>query len=1465
MISRTLLCTALLAIAVIAQFTVRAQDIEYTPIISTGDTVMPAWATESSTIAGISDPIWVGPRVALRFTDTGNRSYSAYWDAFTQKIEYAAGPGLAFPSFGSNSSPKNRDGDPPISPYIQSGLHLVAEKAGIFAGKAPVEDAGTPRQEVWNALITASYSSLTQWQEPFHGNPLMISPNGDYAYVEDYGDNGNQLAWVYENGGSEVIHDPSIEPSVPSDLTNASHFFPGTPIRITANDELILTSSYNKIDNTGAGYAFYCVTIDSIMYLLVSSDTPIPEHSDIPSGGTWLISDNAIAASENGKVYFNATIRETGVFIRRTIWSVTKDTALNPTLELTSDLEYETTNSGLTQFTQFSTPHTDDSSNIYFEAQVDGEQDDSIWKKAANGELTRLSPPNRSQAPGVEGFTMTDARIAAVSPNGKLVAYFNALESNGFRGYYLQDSNGNWALIARNGQPLENFGDSIEVKSFDFNFEDELAMIIRIGFDYKLLYVRNLSDLTPTGNAYNWDGGAGDNNWHTVVDGRSNWVDNLGVPWPTPPQGPETWALIDTDYLVEISEEAIHISDIHLTGASLVNNGVSIALEESLMMDEDSSLTLKAGTVSGSLLHSAGTIIKEGSGAASITTDYFTLFEADLSVEEGTLSILSKSEFQDAGILVEGGKLILGDEITLLGNHGVDLTTTTTGDALIIPDDTSLIFKADLTLNLGVDSIATIGDGISASPITFTDPREEGTFIQIEINGDGQLQVLTPLALDHTIEIHNKAGSATTPGLLLNTKTQNTLHNVSNTGYAKITSGGFSGSLTNQGTFDIDHEQVPEAPFLIESLTNLGTLNQKGSFTTAYFRSANNAKHIFSSDVDETITIAPKPLTVNPTITYEHGSNLTIKDGSLSIDLGSEDPWNFQTNFTILEGAALQVIDIRRDLPIDIEIPKDASLTVNGGYIRGIKTKGKGSTHLKGPILFAGGATVNDFISTSHFSLEGSIANSENDSPALLFLATIKADEETPVNTFTNVSIGLSMNVILTIGTTAKSESPIDIDGHLHVFGKLIFEDSIDGDGDLTIFEEGILEANPQNDKIEISPNLELTVSSQIKLKDNSELTINNVSSPRSEWLAGEIYGAWTIGDHSACEIKDPLLKDGISTILKGSSITLNRPHATLPSLVDLPNTTNHLINHGSLTINNTALNVAGGSFTSHGDFDIGPGAELIGDIKSIRHEVQGTPVLAGNLNIQGNLESNGVISLGASPGQGLITGNLILHPESEMRVEFAGTTPGTEFDFLEVQGTANLDGKLTLALIDDYLPDASQTFNYIEAGTISGSFSEIDQNEMGRLRRFGLSETANTLTATTIEIAQASYQDFAALYFDETELADDTISGLLADPDKDGLPNLLEYLTYTIPTLYSENPFTLADPQTQSFILQLASNISDYTWTLETSPNLAEWTDALPTIADLFQETEYQVFTLTPTSSTTPKRFYRIKITSTP
>jgi len=140
------------------------------------------------------------------------------------------------------------------------------------------------------------------------------------------------------------------------------------------------------------------------------------------------------------------------------------------------------------------------------------------------------------------------------------------------------------------------------------------------------------------------------------------------------------------------------------------------------------------------------------------------------------------------------------------------------------------------------------------------------------------------------------------------------------------------------------------------------------------------------------------------------------------------------------------------------------------------------------------------------------------------------------------------------------------------------------------------------------------------------------------------------------------------------------------------------LIDEGTLLANNTS-----GSATGTGSVQVN-GATL-----------GGTGSITGSVSVFGG----GTVAPGASVGQ-LTVGSIAFEDGTQFVVELAGSggVAGVDFDQLVVTNDATPDGTLQVSLIDDFVPQAGDTFDILDWGTIAATtFDAIELPDLaGRI-----------------------------------------------------------------------------------------------------------------------------------------------------
>ncbi|HKA40252.1 MAG TPA: hypothetical protein VKD25_10810, partial [Burkholderiales bacterium] len=97
--------------------------------------------------------------------------------------------------------------------------------------------------------------------------------------------------------------------------------------------------------------------------------------------------------------------------------------------------------------------------------------------------------------------------------------------------------------------------------------------------------------------------------------------------------------------------------------------------------------------------------------------------------------------------------------------------------------------------------------------------------------------------------------------------------------------------------------------------------------------------------------------------------------------------------------------------------------------------------------------------------------------------------------------------------------------------------------------------------------------------------------------------------------------------------------------------------------------------------------------------------LITANVSNQG-----GTVIPGASPGALTINGNYVQGPGGTLIVEIGGTTGGSQYDQLIVNGNATLGGTLNVTLVNGYFPAGGETYSIVQSsGAVSGTFASTN------------------------------------------------------------------------------------------------------------------------------------------------------------
>ncbi|MDQ8183427.1 hypothetical protein [Pelagicoccus sp. SDUM812005] len=1446
------------------------QDTVFTTVVSEGEAINSLGPQTPPTVVLIDYIEWSDEALGVRAWDDVSNKYVGFWYPHVGELEYVAGWQTPFPQFSPTSPTVNSEGDPPGNPILSSAWGFVND-ADEFVMGVNIDDRSTDFPESWPTLLTAGASTgIQQFAQRFL-TPVASAPNQHAFYVTGI-DLEDNHGWVTTSGSVEILVDSDTP--VPPALEDATHFFWSEPSKILSDRTSIHVANYN---GAPAGSAIYAMSPSSGIKILLDSNGDVPAHPSLPDGGSWSSSITSISANDSGRILFFSGVSKLGDFSRTTLWSM--DTSgQEPSLEASSFVAYPTHADATVTFDRVAEGRIDHEGNILFQARVDGESKFGVWRKQTDGKFIRISPNTDSPLPGFPGYTARTASIADMNTEGRCVIVVQGVGPATINAYYLESSTGSLAYLLAQGIPFGPDEESVSVTSLDLSDSGSVAMLLSVEVEGsainedRVVVARDPNDVQPSGNKYVWDGGAGTSNWHTVVDGRSNWVDNSGVPWDSPPNSEDAQIEIGVEAVVQL-EQAIQLYSIDLAAGSLELDA-SLQCHGIILVREEASLVLKGFELDAQQILSQGLILKEGDNTASLTGESLSVENSDFIVEGGLLRLWCETTLDGSTLRVEGGTVNTGK----IRFEGSSPRIEVLPGATLEIESPELTFASDTTISTTQGGAIKIGDSDGESTIATnfeTEFAEERRVL--ELIGKGSIELFDPLDIPANAIVRNKSGFGIEAGLVVDSYEGDNLEDshidglFENSGVIALKGGGFTGNFRNTGWLEATPRQSGDLPVSLNGINN-GTvyLNARGlaydDLTFAPYSKLILKEGVFKS-------IIPASDLTEKRLVFQKASYIDALSGNWTITFSSDENANLAAQLSVADGASLAFEKANTAGTSQLKAAATGSLEMEDLTFDQLKIQSEGAVTLTGEIR-----GVNDqehrklAVEARSLSLTDVRCIGSDQEGALTSFAFGNSQKPAGENfphqgTFENVAFENNASLIIERSALVVTGGDLTISSEATVLGKLI----LGGDVlEAPFISKPLIYLGNESTKahlqisslpdapISIAPIVEF-----INIDSTVTVTTNTVASliARKELLVSPVgvldFGNWVIEDHASCQLTH---LSPIHTIGKLAKIQLGKPHPSLGSLSNLPTSNVTLVNLGTLILRDTALDMEGNTFEQQGTFE----GKVIGNVQSVRNDVQGVIQLSGNIDIQGNLTLDTSLSLGASPGTGSVSGDLILLPGAEMIVEIGGSQPGDEFDFLEVGGTASLDGTLRLSLIDEYLPAVDASFPFLKFGSASGSFAEIDQSHMGRQRRFDLDTLADGLTLTARAIQISSYAEWRSHFFSESDAANDALSGPDQDPDADGLSNLSEYLHSTLPQQANPPPyaFDLSDPAALTAELQWAKNTLDYEWKLESSTELETWTTIPFTsqqMDDLGDKVIHRIL-LPTTNSSSPDVFYRFK-----
>ncbi|MCG3146454.1 MAG: hypothetical protein HONDAALG_04546 [Gammaproteobacteria bacterium] len=196
--------------------------------------------------------------------------------------------------------------------------------------------------------------------------------------------------------------------------------------------------------------------------------------------------------------------------------------------------------------------------------------------------------------------------------------------------------------------------------------------------------------------------------------------------------------------------------------------------------------------------------------------------------------------------------------------------------------------------------------------------------------------------------------------------------------------------------------------------------------------------------------------------------------------------------------------------------------------------------------------------------------------------------------------------------------------------------------------------------------------------------------------------GYFSVGDGGA----------GVLTVSDGGRVMLENPDGLASGYIATTGTSS-----GTVQVQGADSLLNAGSFLAAGlDFNLADsGGDAIlqvgngGTIAADTIQLGTSAILRGNGGtLLGNLLNGGTVAPGTSPGTITVDGDYSQLPGGRLVIEIGGLAPGIDFDVLDVTGTASLDGTLEVVLINGFVPQLADVFQFLLAGSIEGGFGSL-------------------------------------------------------------------------------------------------------------------------------------------------------------
>jgi len=670
---------------------------------------------------------------------------------------------------------------------------------------------------------------------------------------------------------------------------------------------------------------------------------------------------------------------------------------------------------------------------------------------------------------------------------------------------------------------------------------------------------------------------------------------------------------------------------------------------------------------------------------------------AGANVSLGNTTIMGTLNFNSGALALNadkiltvsaGGNLSLGSGLSLGGSGSLinDGSTTFNSNTL----SQTIINRASMTLNglntLGGGTVFTQESGTLTLPDAGSLSKSDGSVLW---TGGKLTGVSNGLGLSGNATLDISGGNKVLDGLTL------TVANVSvDTGILEI----LSGSLSSVATTTI----APGATLrhsggnlVLSALTNDGTFDAANGVTsyitsggthTGTFRAEAGSAIEFSGSVDTSDTFNGATFS-GPGLIKRTGSvTLVLGTGGIVVDTDASVNMNsllFTGSGPIVNKGSLTATGLA--LTSNLTNASTGTMNLNGGSVSG-DFYNDGTLNLQNTVVFT-----------------GSVADQR--AGVINLPAGAMLQRETGLFQWIGGTIAGAGNLTFTNGGSfAFAGTGVRVIDGLN----FSFTDLTLPNGSLTL----------KSGSLTLNGNTNLPVGVTLNL--NGGLLINNgpLSVAGSFSLNGGDFSG--TGDFSISAGTGTLYLPATSTVnwtntgLLTNTGTLNLAGKTITNAIDNQGTINldaglvfnqAVTNSGSLVAVSGTTKFVSGLSQQQGGVILLEHGNLTGDITLNAGAIKGSGTINGNLTV-----GNATLAPGFSPGTISVNGDLILNSNSVLNIELGGLTQGSNYDWVNVSGTATLAGTLNVTSYGDFNPAAGNRFTVMNFANTRGTFAAVNQ-----------------------------------------------------------------------------------------------------------------------------------------------------------